>query len=100
VSKKRKAIAFTIAILADAVQLVLWPAFAEGAASPFDAALDAVVAVALLLILGPSGRLLGALALEATPGADLFPTWTAVVGSIPVEEPRSAPSPALTAVSS
>jgi hypothetical protein len=91
VSKKRKALALTIAVLADLAQLVLWPAFAAGAASPIDDALDAVVAIALLLTLGFSGRLALALALELVPGADLFPTWSAVVASIPaVEEPAEA----------
>lgn len=85
VSKKRKAVAMSIAVVADLVQIVLWPAFAGGAASPFDDALDAVVAVALLITLGWSGRLGAALALELTPAAALFPTWSAVVASIPVE---------------
>lgn len=71
-------------MLADLTQMVLWPAFAAGAASPLDDALDAVVAVALLLTLGFSWRLALALALELTPGAALFPTWSAVVATIPV----------------
>lgn len=94
VSKKRKAIALAIAVAADLTQLVLWPAFAPGAASPFDDALDAVVAVALLVTLGFSGRLALALGLELAPGAALFPTWSAVVATIPVlDEPAKAPIP-------
>ena len=93
VSRRRKALAFTVAAAADLVQLVLFPMFAEGAASPFDDALDAVVALVLLLTLGASGRLAFALALELVPGADLFPTWTAVVTSIPTsEEPAGHPA--------
>jgi hypothetical protein len=91
VSSKRKAIAFTVAVLADAVQLVLWPVFAGGAASPFDDALDVTVAFILLLTLGFSGRLAFAFALELVPGADLFPTWTAVVASIPTA-PEAPPT--------
>jgi hypothetical protein len=92
VSSKRKAVAFTIAALADVVQIVLFPAFIEGAGSPVEDALDAAVALVLLLILGYSHRLLFAFALELVPGADLFPTWTAVVASIPVRagEPTAA----------
>jgi hypothetical protein len=90
VSKKRKAIALTIAVLADLTQLVLWPAFMGGAASPFDDALDAVVVLALLVTLGFSGRLALALALELVPGGALFPTWSAVVASIPTLPPASA----------
>lgn len=86
VSKKRKAVALSVAVTADLVQMVLWPAFAGGAASPFDDALDAVVALALLVTLGVSGRLAFALALELTPGAALFPTWSAVVATIPTRD--------------
>jgi hypothetical protein len=84
VSRRRRAVAFTVAMIADAVQLVLWPVFSGGAVSPFDDALDAVVALILLGTLGFSGRLGLALAVELVPGLDLFPTWTAVVLSIPV----------------
>lgn len=84
VSQKRKAVALAIAMTADLLQLVLWPAFAGGAASPFDDALDLVVGALLLLTLGFSGRLALAFAMELVPGADLFPTWSAVVVSIPV----------------
>lgn len=94
VSKKRKALALAVAVLADLTQLVLWPAFAAGAASPFEDALDAAVALALLLTLGFSGRLALALALELVPGADLFPTWSAVVASIPARDDAAEPLPA------
>ena len=92
VSKKRKAAALTIAALADVAQIVLFPMFVEGAASPLEDALDAAVALVLLLVLGYSPRLLLAFALELVPGADLFPTWTAVVASVPSAEPP-APAP-------
>jgi hypothetical protein len=86
VSKQRKAVAFAVALFADVAQIVLWPAFAGGAASPFDDALDVAVALVLTLTLGFSPRLALAFALELVPGADLFPTWTAVVASIPARE--------------
>jgi hypothetical protein len=92
VSKRRKAIALSVALAADLVQLVLWPAFAGGAVSPFDDALDAVVALVLVLTLGFRPRLAFALALELVPGADLFPTWTAVVASIPAEAAAALPA--------
>jgi hypothetical protein len=90
VSKRRRAVAVAIALAADVIQLVLWPAFAEGAASPFEDALDVVVAIALWLTLGMSWRLAFAFALELVPGADLFPTWTAVVLTFPAEEASAA----------
>jgi hypothetical protein len=94
VSRKRRAIALSIALAADAIQLVLWPAFAEGAASPVDDVLDVVVGAALWMTLGMSPRLAFAFAMELVPGADLFPTWTAVVASIPVDERAADPPPA------
>jgi hypothetical protein len=54
VSPTRKRIALAIAALADAVQLGLFPVFAEGALSIPDDALDAVVAV-LLVVTGARG---------------------------------------------
>lgn len=79
VSPTRKRIALGIAALADAVQLGLFPVFAEGALSIPDDALDAVVAVLLLVTLGWRWRLVIALAAELVPGLALFPTWTAFV---------------------
>jgi hypothetical protein len=92
-TKRRWRMAFAVAAVADVLQIAVFPAFVEGAASPLDDALDAVVAVALLLILGLRFRLAFALALELVPGADLFPTWTAVVASVKVEPPASAQLP-------
>lgn len=79
VSTTRKRVALAIAALADAVQLGLFPVFAEGALSIPDDALDAVVAALLLVTLGWRWRLVMALAAELVPGLALFPTWTAFV---------------------
>jgi hypothetical protein len=79
ISVRRKRIALAVAALADAIQLGMFPVFAEGALSVPDDVLDAVVAVALLAILGPRWTLVGALGLELVPGVALFPTWTAFV---------------------
>src|SRR4051812_30037573 len=51
-TKKRRAIALAIAAAADILQVLVFPAFIEGAGSPLDDALDAVVALALLATLG------------------------------------------------
>ena len=56
-------------------------AFETVAALSYDT-LDIAVALVLSLTLGFSPRLALAFALELVPGADLFPTWTAVVASI------------------
>jgi hypothetical protein len=94
VSPVRKRIALAIAALADAVQLGLFPVFAEGALSIPDDALDAVVAVLLVITLGWSWRLCVALAAELVPGLSLFPTWTAFV----LVARSEAPAPALPAI--
>jgi hypothetical protein len=83
VSSKRKRIALTLAGLADLVQLGFFPLFGEGALSIPDDVLDVAIAFILLLVLGFRWRLAGALVLELIPGATLFPTWTAVVMSLP-----------------
>jgi hypothetical protein len=87
VSPHRKRIALIAASLSDVAQVALFPAFVEGAASPAEVALDAATAILILLIVGFRWRLAIALAVELLPGADLFPTWTAVVASLPARAP-------------
>jgi hypothetical protein len=81
----RKRVALLIAALADAIQLGLFPIFAEGALSIPDDALDAIVAVALVVTLGWRWRLAMALGFELVPGAALFPSWTACVMTLSTE---------------
>lgn len=90
VDPKRKKIALVLAGIADAIQIGGWPAFMQGAASIPDDALDAGIVVLLTLVLGFRWRLLISLALELIPFVTLFPSWTAVVLSLPTVpvEPR------------
>lgn len=83
VPKRKKTIALAVAVIADLAQAGMFPFFAEGVFSIPDDALDAVIALVLLLTLGFRWRLLFSLLIELTPGAALFPTWTAVVLSLP-----------------
>jgi hypothetical protein len=71
--------AFAVAILADAVELGLFPVFAEGVLSPVNDVLDLAVAAALVLLLGWHWAFVPSLVAEAVPGLTLFPTWTAAV---------------------
>jgi hypothetical protein len=89
---RRKWVALAIAALADALQLGLSPVFAPGALSLPDDALDVAVAVGLLLTVGFSWRLVLALAIELVPGLALFPSWTALVATLPA---ASVKAPAL-----
>ena len=84
VPAKRRNIALGIAIIADLIQAGAFPVFWEGAASPPDDVLDVLIAGTLILLLGFRWRLLMAFALELVPGVALFPSWSAVVFSLPV----------------
>jgi hypothetical protein len=82
-SRKRKALALLVAGATDLLQLVFFPMVFEGAASPFEWVLDLVTAFVLTLILGFRWRTLLGIAVELVPGLDLFPTWMALVLSLP-----------------
>ncbi|MGZ4787397.1 MAG: hypothetical protein ACXVZV_07960 [Terriglobales bacterium] len=88
--------AWAIAVAADALQIAVFPLFAEGGASPADTALDLVVAFLLTKLLGWHWAFLPSLGAELLPGIDLFPTWTAAVwfvtrGENPSTEPEIMP---------
>ena len=76
---REERLAWLVAMGADTLQLAVTPLFAEGALSPADAVLDAAVAIVLVRLLGWHWAFLPTLMIEALPGADLFPTWTAAV---------------------
>jgi len=83
ISPARKRVALGIAALSDLAQWFFFPVLSEGALSPFQIALDAFTALTVLLVVGFQWRLLIALVAELIPGFDMFPTWTAVVLSLP-----------------
>src|SRR5215472_12476746 len=72
-------LAWMVALAADAVQIAVFPMFAEGALSPADTVLDVLVAALLIRLLGWHWAFLPTLAAEMLPGFDLFPTWTTAV---------------------
>lgn len=71
-----------LAMAADALQLFVFPMFAEGALSPADDVLDIAVAIILVRLLGWHWEFLPAFAAELIPGADLVPFWTLSVVSV------------------
>lgn len=93
VTRRQKRAALAIAAVADLLQLGLFPLFFPGAISPFDSGLDVIVALSLLLILGWRWRTALALAVELLPGLALFPTWTAVVATLPAQPKQLPPVP-------
>ena len=74
--------AMMLAIVADALQIVIFPLFAEGALSPADDVLDLAVAAVLVKLLGWHGEFLPAFLAELVPGVDLVPFWTLAVVSV------------------
>jgi hypothetical protein len=88
ISPRRKSLAIAIAGFADLLQLAVFPAFAWGGASPFDDALDFVVAALLVAICGFKWQFVVGFMAELVPGLALFPTWTAVALVLPTERPQ------------
>jgi hypothetical protein len=82
--------ALALAVMADAVQLGLIPLFAEGLLSPANDALDVVIAVAMVLLVGWHWALLPSVVAEMMPAVNLFPTWTAAVIFITRQGPSDA----------
>jgi hypothetical protein len=68
-----------IAVAADALQLLLFPAFGPGVLSPLDDALDVVVAAAMFGLVGWHWSFAPAFAIELIPTVDAAPTWTVAV---------------------
>jgi hypothetical protein len=77
--KRRHLAALAIALAADALQIGLLPLFIEGAAAPWNDALDVAVGGTLVALLGWHPALLPAFLGELVPFFDLVPTWTAAV---------------------
>jgi hypothetical protein len=69
-------IARAVAIIADTVQLALFPLFVEGFGSAFNDVLDVVVCVLLVSLIGWSPLFLPTFLVEMLPFGDMAPTWT------------------------
>jgi hypothetical protein len=87
ISRKRKRVALAVAGAVDLLQIVVLPAFVEGALSPFQDALDVMAAIALTAICGFKWQFVVAFGLELVPVAALFPTWAAMVLTLPAADP-------------
>ena len=74
--------AMVLAIIADALQIVVFPLFVEGALSPMDDILDFGIAAVLVRLLGWHWEFLPALIGELMPGVDLVPFWTFAVMNV------------------
>ena len=68
-----------VALAADAAQIVVFPLFSEGAASPADDLLDLAVGAAMIGLVGWHWAFLPGFLAELVPAFDLAPTWTIAV---------------------
>ena len=74
--------AMILAILADVLQMVVFPLFVEGAASPADDILDLGIGGALTYLLGWHWEFLPSFLAKLVPGVDLVPFWTLAVANV------------------
>jgi hypothetical protein len=74
--------AMVLAIIADALQIVVFPLFVEGAVSPADDILDLGVGAALVYLLGWNWEFLPSFLAKLVPGVDLVPFWTLAVANV------------------
>ena len=68
-----------IAIIADVLQIIVFPSFVEGALSPADDILDFGIAALLVSLLGWHWEFLPSFLAKLVPGVDLVPFWTMAV---------------------
>ena len=85
--------AMALAIVADALQLVIFPMFVEGALSPADDLLDLGVALAMTRLLGWHWEFLPSFLAKLVPGVDLVPFWTIAVANVWRKAKREAVVP-------
>jgi hypothetical protein len=81
-TRSRFRAAILVAVVADAVQIVAFSLFAEGAISPLDDGLDVVVAVLLTALVGWHWEFAPSFIAELVPGLDLVPFWTLAVANV------------------
>lgn len=75
-------VALGLAIAADVLQLIGFPFFVEGAASPVDDLVDLCMAGALSLLLGWHWEFLPSFAAKLVPGVDMVPLWSLAVANV------------------
>lgn len=80
----------TLAIVADALQIVVFPLFVGGALSPADDILDSGIAGMLVYLLGWHWEFLPSFLVKLVPGVDLVPFWTMAVANVYRKSKRMA----------
>ena len=78
----RLRIAMIAAIVADVLQLAVFPFVIEGAASPADDILDLCAGGLLTFLLGWHWEFLPSFAAKLIPGVEFIPLWTLAVANV------------------
>ena len=81
-SRSRFRAALIVAILADALQIAVFPLFVEGGASPADDFLDLGIGALLTYLVGWHWEFLPSFLAKLVPGVDLVPFWTLAVANV------------------
>jgi hypothetical protein len=74
--------AMMLAVIADAIQVVVFPVFVAGAASPADDILDFAIGAVMVNLLGWHWEFLPSFVAKLVPGVDLVPFWTMAVANV------------------
>lgn len=74
--------ALVLAMAADLLQMVVFPLFVEGAASPADDVLDVLIGGVLTWLLGWHWEFMPSFLGKLVPGVDLVPLWTLAVANV------------------
>jgi hypothetical protein len=74
--------AMILAIMADLLQLIVFPLFVAGAESPADDVLDFGIAGVLTWLLGWHWEFAPSFLGKLVPGVDLVPLWTLAVANV------------------
>src|SRR6202047_220768 len=74
--------AMILAIIADALQIAIFPLFVEGALSPAEDVLDFGVGALMVHLLGWHWEFLPSFFAKLVPGVDLVPFWTMAVANV------------------
>lgn len=74
--------AMILAIVADALQIAVFPLFVEGALSPAEDVLDFGIGAMMVHLLGWHWEFLPSFLAKLVPGVDLVPFWTLAVANV------------------
>jgi hypothetical protein len=74
--------AMVLAIVADALQIIVFPLFIAGTVSPADDLLDLSMGAVLIHLLGWHWEFLPSFLAKLVPGVDLVPFWTMAVANV------------------